>query len=120
MKKEIPSDSPGLSIRAGCLKKGTGSDNMKESWIGRRGRIYPRVDENSHPIQLHAHVIRRDRLPQTLPATGYSVVHVLDADGATVKKGRVEPNSLGGFAGFFAGFPPGSVRAVFESSVSWG
>lgn len=48
----------------------------------------------------------------------YSVVHVLDAAGATVKKGRVEPNSLGGFACFFAGFPPGSVRAVFESSMN--
>lgn len=73
---------------------------MKESWIGRRGRTYPPVDENSHPIQLHAHLIRRDRLPQASPATGYSVVHVLDAAGATVKKGRVEPNSLGGFVGF--------------------
>lgn len=50
----------------------------------------------------------------------YSVVHVLDAAGATVKKGRVEPNSLGGFAGFFCGFPAGSVRAVFESSMNWG
>ncbi|MEX2577817.1 MAG: hypothetical protein WD342_02070 [Verrucomicrobiales bacterium] len=50
----------------------------------------------------------------------YSVVHVLDADGATVKKGRVAPNSLGGFAGFFSGFPAGSVRAVFESSMNWG
>jgi len=50
----------------------------------------------------------------------YSVVHVLDAEGATVKKGRVEPNSLGGFAGFFADFPAGSVRAVFESSMNWG
>jgi transposase len=50
----------------------------------------------------------------------YSVLHVLDADGATVKKGRVEPNSLGGFAGFFAEFPKGSVRAVFESSMNWG
>jgi len=48
----------------------------------------------------------------------YSVVHVLDAAGATVKKGRVEPNSLGGFAGFFSGFPAGSVRAVFESSMN--
>ena len=35
----------------------TGSDNMKESWIGRRGLIYPRVDENSPPIQLRSHVI---------------------------------------------------------------
>lgn len=50
----------------------------------------------------------------------YSVIHVLDAEGATVKKGRVEPNSLGGFGGFFAGFPKGSVRAVFESSMNWG
>jgi hypothetical protein len=50
----------------------------------------------------------------------YSVVHVVDDAGATVKKGRVEPNSLGGFAGFFAGFVPGSVRAVFESSMNWG
>lgn len=48
----------------------------------------------------------------------YSVVHVMDAAGATVKKGRVEPNSLGGFAGFFAEFPKGSVRAVFESSMN--
>ena len=48
----------------------------------------------------------------------YSVVHVLDASGATVKKGRIEPNGLGGFAGFFAGFPKGSVRAVFESSLN--
>jgi transposase len=50
----------------------------------------------------------------------YSVVHVLDAAGATVKKGRIEPNSLGGLAGFFSGFPAGSVRAVFESSMNWG
>ena len=50
----------------------------------------------------------------------YSVVHVVDDAGATVKKGRIEPNSLGGFAGFFAGFPKGSVRAVFESSMNCG
>lgn len=50
----------------------------------------------------------------------YSVVHVPDAAGAAVKKGRIEPNSLGGFAGFFSGFPAGSVRAVFESSMNWG
>jgi len=50
----------------------------------------------------------------------YSVVHVLDAAGATVKKGRIEPNGLGGFVGFFSCFPAGSVRAVFESSMNWG
>jgi len=50
----------------------------------------------------------------------YSVIHVLNGAGATVKTGRIEPNSLGGFAGFFAGFAPGSVRAVFESSMNWG
>ncbi len=40
--------------------------------------------------------------------------HVLGTEGATVMKGRVEPNSPGGFVGFFEGFPPGSLRAVFE------
>ncbi len=50
----------------------------------------------------------------------YSVVHVLDAAGATVKKGRVEPNSLAGFSAFFAGFPARSVSCVFESSMNWG
>lgn len=50
----------------------------------------------------------------------YSVVHVVDSSGAAVKKGRIEPNSLAGFAAFFAGFAPGSVRAVFESSMNWG
>jgi hypothetical protein len=37
----------------------------------------------------------------------YSVVHVMDAAGATVKKGRIEPNSLAGFSAFFAGFGDG-------------
>ena len=42
----------------------------------------------------------------------YSVVHVVDSSGAAVKKGRIEPNSLAGFAGLFAVFVPGSVRNV--------
>jgi len=50
----------------------------------------------------------------------YSVVHVLDAAGATVKKGRIEPNGLAGFSGFFAGFPVRRVSCVFESSMNWG
>jgi len=53
-----------------------------------------------------------------LPANGYSVVDVLDAAGAKVKKGHVEPNRLDGSAGFFGGLPPASIRAVFESSMN--
>ena len=48
----------------------------------------------------------------------YSVVHVLDVAGVKLKTGRIEPNSLPGFAAFFAGFAPGTVRAVFESSMN--
>lgn len=50
----------------------------------------------------------------------YSVVHVLDASGATVKKGRIEPNTSPAFEAFFSGFEKGQVRCVFESSMNWG
>ena len=50
----------------------------------------------------------------------YSVVHVLDAAGGTVKKGRVEPNSEAAFAAFFSGFGEACVRCVFEASMNWG
>lgn len=50
----------------------------------------------------------------------YSVVHVLDRDGKTLRKGRIEPNSLPAFAGFFRGFERQQVRCVFEASMNWG
>lgn len=50
----------------------------------------------------------------------YSVAHVLDAEGKTVHKGRIEPNSHAAFAGFFSGFGSKQVRCVFEASMNWG
>ena len=50
----------------------------------------------------------------------YSVAHVLTADGKTVRKRRIEPNSLAAFASFFSGFEARQVRCVFEASMNWG
>jgi len=46
----------------------------------------------------------------------YSVVHVLDVAGVKVKTGRIEPNSLPGFAAFFASFAPG--RKPWSGNIS--
>jgi transposase len=50
----------------------------------------------------------------------YSVAHVLDGRGETMRKGRIEPNSLQAFAAFFSGFEEKQVRCVFEASMNWG
>ncbi len=50
----------------------------------------------------------------------YSVAHVLDGNGKTLRKARIEPNSQPAFASFFSGFERGQVRCVFEASMNWG
>ncbi len=50
----------------------------------------------------------------------YSIVHVLDESGETLRKGRIEPNSLRGFGTFFSAFEVQQVRCVFEASMNWG
>jgi len=84
---------------------------MKESWIGRRGRTYPRVDKSAHTSRSTPTLFEGIDYHKR-----YSVVPVLNTTDATVKKSRVEPTSLGGFVGF----PCGIVRAVFESLMNWG
>jgi len=50
----------------------------------------------------------------------YSVAHIVDAEGKTLRKGRIEPNSLAAFERFFSGFERQQVRCVFEASMNWG
>lgn len=50
----------------------------------------------------------------------YSVVHVVNSAGETVRKGRVQPNSPAAFESFFTGFRKDQVRCVFEASMNWG
>lgn len=50
----------------------------------------------------------------------YSVVHLLDEEGATLRQGRVDGNRPAGFAALLGGFEPGQVHCVFEATMNWG